>query len=100
MYSDGVYTRPLSQLTGIHGPSIENLVSVFPNPSGNELTVQNRSEQQIQFTLYNLLGEKLIDQIITGKTRTINLSALSSDVYFYNLSNDKRLLNSGKIIKQ
>ena len=45
--------------------STENLVSVFPNPSINILNIQNNSTQPMQFTLYNSLGEKIINKMLT-----------------------------------
>lgn len=80
--------------------SNENLVSVFPNPSNNILSIENNSTKMFQFTLYNSLGEKLIDKILPNKTSTINLSAFANDIYFYKVSNDKQEIKSGKIIKQ
>jgi len=77
-----------------------DLVLVFPNPISNELTIQNNSTQQFQFTLYNSIGEKLIDKILTAKTSMINLSAYANDIYFYKLSNDAQEFKNGKIIKQ
>jgi len=91
----------LQNTTGIGNlNSNENLVYVFPNPSNNILNIQNNSAQQVQFTLYNYLGEKIIDKTLTEKTSTINLSAYSNDIYFYRVNNDKHLMTSGKIIKQ
>lgn len=78
----------------------ENLVSVFPNPTYNELRIQNNSEQPFQFALYNSLGEKLFDKMLTGKSSTINLTSYANDIYFYILSNNKKEIQSGKIVKQ
>ena len=79
----------------------EDVVSVFPNPSGNELNIQINSTQIFQFTLYNSLGEKIIDKNLKSKTSTIDLSVYSNDIYFYKLSSaDKHLIKSGKLIKQ
>ncbi len=100
MYSDGVYTRPLSQITGINDASTENVVSIFPNPSNNELTIQNNTSQQFQFILYNSIGEKIVDKNLVDKTSTINISAYSKGIYFYRLSNSMQLLMSEKLIIQ
>ena len=81
--------------------SNENVVSVFPNPSNSELNIQINSTQVFKFTLYNSLGEKIIDTILANRKTTIDLSAYSNDIYFYKLTSaDKNLIKSGKLIKQ
>lgn len=97
-----IYRRNIANIgTGMSDMSTPNPpLVVFPNPSNNILNIQNNSTQTIQFTLYNSLGEKLIDKILTDKASTINLSSYSNDIYFYRVYNDKHLMTSGKIIKQ
>lgn len=73
---------------------------VFPNPTSNNLNIQNNSSQIIQFTLYNSLGETIISKSLTNKTSTINLSAYSNDIYFYKVLNENGEIKSGKIVKQ
>lgn len=80
--------------------SNENFVWVYPNPIARELNIQNNSSQQIQFTLYNSLGEKTIGKLLTYKTNTIDLSNYSTGIYFYNINSDKNIIKTGKIIKQ
>lgn len=80
--------------------SDNNIYLMYPNPSNNELTIQINATQQFQFILFNSVGEKLIDKILTTQTSTINLSSYSNNIYFYELRNDKKLIKSGKIIKQ
>jgi len=78
----------------------ENDFIVYPNPFNGELTIQINSTQVFQFTLYNSLGDKIIDKSLTKKNSTIDLSAYSNGIYFYKLTSDKQLIKSGKIIKQ
>lgn len=85
-------------ITTLH--STDNLISVFPNPSNNILSIENNSSTLFQFTLYNSLGEKLFEKTLINKKSTIDLSAFSNAVYFYKVSNDGQVIKSGKIIKQ
>lgn len=97
----GVILMNLNIITGIeNGYLSDDLVSVFPNPSTNDVTFKINAEQQVKFTLYNSLGERQIEKTLTSPTNNINLSAYSSDIYYYTLSNEKRIIKSGKIIKQ
>lgn len=90
----------LQNTTGINSTREESKITIYPNPTLNELNIRNNSNQTIQFTLYNSMGEKAIDKILTNKSSTINLSAYSNDIYFYRVLADKHLIKSGKIIKQ
>lgn len=95
----GKPVKEVSNPSGISKPNSENEILLYPNPAYNVLHIQNNSTQLVLFTLYNPLGEKLIDQIVANKTSTINLSAYANGIYFYNLSYDKERIKSGKIIK-
>jgi hypothetical protein len=90
----------LKNTTGINSTEEESKIEIYPNPTPNELTIRNNENQPIQFTLYNSLGVKIIDETLTEKASKINISSYSSDIYFYRVNNDKRLIMSGKIIKQ
>lgn len=98
--SDVFVAKLNSPLLGISENISLHNINIFPNPSVNILNIQNNSMQSILFSLYNSLGEKLIEKIFTNETSTINLSAYSNGIYFYRVSNDKHLITSGKIIKQ
>jgi hypothetical protein len=97
--SGGIGTT-LCPVVGINDVLVNNPFFVFSNTTNNELTIQNNSMQQFQFTLYNSLGGKIIDKTFTDKMSTINLSSISSNIYYYKLSIDKQVIKSGKIIKQ
>jgi photosystem II stability/assembly factor-like uncharacterized protein len=87
--------------TGIEiGYLSADLVSVFPNPSTNNVTIKINAEPQMKFILYNSLGEKQIEKTLTSPTNNINMSAYSNDIYYYVLSNENSIIKSGKIIKQ
>ncbi|HYV94352.1 MAG TPA: T9SS type A sorting domain-containing protein [Chitinophagales bacterium] len=87
-------------LSGINEIQNADIFLIFPNPTSNNLEIQNNSKQVPQFSCYNSLGEKVISKLLTNKTSIIDLSAYSNGIYFYNLGNDKQIIESGKIIKQ
>ena len=77
----------------------EDLATVYPNPSCNELSIHKNSDQSVQFTLYNAAGEKILDKLLTNQTSTINLSSFPVGIYFYKFIVDNTRLQTGKIIK-
>jgi len=75
--------------------SIENSLSVFPNPTIDILTIQNSNNQNfdedVQMELIDMVGKKLQifkkeDGILVGETWSINLQNFSSGVYFLKLT--------------
>ncbi len=76
-------------------------VNIFPNPILDELTVErkNISLDNLQFSLYNSLGEKIIIQKLLNLLTTINVSSLHSGFYIVEVSDG---ISNGykKIIKQ
>lgn len=87
-------------LSGIDEIKNENIISVFPNPTCNNLIIQNNSNQVLQFSLYNSLAEKVFSNSLTNKISIIDLSAYPPGIYFYKGTSDKNSFTSGKLIKQ
>lgn len=89
---------------GIVGVSEVNpfasFVNLYPNPTVSNVTIQNNSTQTLQLSLYNSLGQKILYQILTNETSTIDMSSYSNEIYFYTLTIDTNIIKSGKIIKQ
>jgi hypothetical protein len=55
-------------------------VKVYPNPVRDELKIESASNiQEVQ--IYNISGQIVFDQVITGKNQTVNVSTLHSGVY-------------------
>lgn len=76
-------------------------VKVFPNPTFDELTIEtiNSSSKNLQFSLFNLLGEKIIFQELANKLSTIDVSSLQKGVFFVVVS-DGNSNYIQKVIKQ
>lgn len=78
----------------------ENEISVFPQPAEDLLQIRNQSSHQIQLTLYNELGIKVMDKKLTDELNSLDISELSRGIYFYSISSGTDLMSSGKIIKK
>jgi hypothetical protein len=74
-------------------------VVVFPNPFSNQLTFSVSVNEQTTVSLYNFLGQEILQQTFTNST-TINTEQLADGIYFYELRNDTGTLKTGKVIKQ
>jgi photosystem II stability/assembly factor-like uncharacterized protein len=88
-------------IVGVSEVDLPNsLVNIYPNPIVSNLTIQNKSNQKMQLSLYNSSGQKVLDQILTNETSTIDISTYSNEIYFYTLTIDTTIIKSGKFIKQ
>lgn len=77
------------ELLGITAYKQEQLaVSVWPNPAKQALHVKVNSGRKVQYGIVNLLGERVTNG--TLENGTIDISALSSGIYFLQLNSEKK----------
>lgn len=60
---------------------------VFPNPFNQELTIEVKSEQSNDFSIYNVIGELVTSGKLNSQVNTIDLSSLAPNVYILNIEN-------------
>ncbi|MEE9350563.1 MAG: T9SS type A sorting domain-containing protein [Flavobacteriaceae bacterium] len=85
---------------GTSDNSISNF-SIFPNPVKNNLTVQfDTLQQDLNISIYNVNGQEVYQKqnIISGSL-DINVSQLSSGVYFINVMSDDKV-STQKFVKE
>lgn len=72
---------------------------VYPNPTQNNVTVTLPDNfTSANLTLFNSLGQRVLQKIISQSQDSVFLEELSAGVYFYRIENQS-LSKSGKIIK-
>ncbi len=70
----------LSDAVGVHSAP-EATISVYPNPAnGGKLTLTNLNAANVN--LYNAVGQCVVNQAVTSKVTTIDVSELPAGVYF------------------
>ncbi|SCY88853.1 S8 family serine peptidase [Flavobacterium caeni] len=74
----------------------QNVVALYPNPVGSDLHV--RLPAMAQLTLYNSIGQQVLQQYIADKD-VIGLGQLESGVYFYQLESNG-FSQRGKLLKK
>jgi hypothetical protein len=74
---------------------IQNYVSIYPNPASNILFIENKSSKEINYIIYNSYGEKEKYGISSIANIEIDLSALSSGIYYIQC-----ILNNKSITKK
>lgn len=97
--STGVFTIGQQPIIGIEDISrIET--TVFPNPVADMLSISLKHSQPENWNvvIHNCVGAEVIQQKCTGRTTSVDMTALSEGVYFVKVYFDNRLIAIRKII--
>jgi dienelactone hydrolase len=60
----------------------EGAIDIYPNPTKSYLSIEMDILSPLRFDLVNLLGESMLTGLITANRSSIDLSGLSSNIYF------------------
>ena len=71
-------------------PAVEDF-SIYPNPNNGQFTLQHTltGENQLKLSVFNAIGEVVIQQTINNSTTLIQGEILSTGVYFIQLSDEQ-----------
>ncbi|WP_348825331.1 S8 family serine peptidase [Flavobacterium aestuarii] len=100
-YGYGVpdFSLALSDGLGVYDPS-KKAVFLYPNPVSDLSAVSFSGNFNTGiFSVYSVLGQKLLELAITKEQPSISLKSLQSGVYIYTINRDGNI-SSGKLIKQ
>lgn len=91
--------------TAINSVNSDNtpVLSISPNPfkSFMTITLQDASKSNAyEITVYNETGKSVITKTITQQTTTFNAAQFHSGIYFYKVTGNGKLVQSGKLISQ
>ena len=86
---------------GIHENGLANVV-VFPNPAGDQVTVQCLGGyQRGEWQLFDLNGRCILSQTVTAETMSLNLTQCPSGVYLLRrVDADGKVLGAARLIKR
>ena len=87
-------------LVGLDENSILKMVKVYPNPASGLIFIENRSQQPLQFELYDQLGKLVLQTKVTGANESISIEHYDPGLYYYNISSENGLSRADKLIIQ
>lgn len=67
--------------------SLEDNISVYPNPAKDQLTVENNSDEKCIFQLVDAQGTVIIEKDVPDQIQ-VDISTISSGMYFISLRNE------------
>lgn len=86
-------------IEGIDENQNSNLVSFYPNPFTDNLTITLNKKEPVELTLYDITARKLLQQKFTTTT-TITTAYLASGIYIYEVRSDRGVVKKGKVVKE
>ena len=57
-------------------------VVIFPNPANSQITIKGEFDSNESITIFNMLGQKIMEKPITSNEEKVDVSKLSNGVYF------------------
>jgi hypothetical protein len=91
---------PCGTTTGIFNSSQFN-ATIYPNPATNVLNIRlNEPSGKGLFVIYDSQGKAIKSVAMNDNQSSIDISELSSGIYFFTFSNEKGEISAGKFLKQ
>jgi len=89
-------------ISNVEEQFLDQVFTVFPNPTHDMLVVEGKSQANDQFklALYDINGKMLLQKDIRSERETIDLSAFSKGTYILQIRDGNQQYSGYKIIRQ
>jgi len=87
----------------VNADKSNTVLTVSPNPFNSFATISLNDEMKntiYDLKIYNQMGQAVISTIISNPVTTLTTSQLHSGIYFYKVSSNGKMVQSGKLISQ
>ncbi len=84
--------------TSTHTPALSRKVKLYPNPAHDQLTIELDGLQPQRLSLFNLLGEPVLEQELEQRKANIALSDLESGLYLLEVSTAEGLVTKRVVV--
>ncbi|GGB68070.1 peptidase S8 [Flavobacterium suaedae] len=101
-YGYGIPDFALALQDGLQVASFKkDKIIIYPNPANSVIKIYNtiQSDKTATITLYNSLGQLVLEEIISSNKQTVTVDNLSNGMYNYTITSGEYLY-TGKLIKQ
>jgi len=95
--ADDTVTIEFKSTVGINEVT-ENVVSIYPNPTHNSITIEQPFSKNTMISIFNIMGELVLQKKMESTAQQIDISGIPNGSYIIQVkSNDKT--EFGKIVK-
>jgi len=88
--------EPLQNINPLKGYNLSYII--FPNPAKDFILVEMVETQTVILRLYTLAGQMVLQEIVKGSGKKINISNLKQGLYIYKIADEKGKQFTGKLI--
>lgn len=85
--------------TSIEQYSLDNSISLYPNPTENVFTVSSNLDAIKELTIFDNNGKAVLYQSINGNSGTVNVEALAPGLYFVKLQTNHGIVHKKLIVR-
>ena len=76
-----------------------DVANIFPNPTSSSFTIKKSTNENLQFHLYNLIGQNVWNENLTNETTTIERNGSPANAYLFSITNQEgKIVQTGKVI--
>lgn len=81
------FTLTITPDLAVNENAKQNVV-IYPNPAKNQITIKGEFDSNESITIYNMLGQKVMEKQITTNEEKVDVSKLSNGVYsiYFNIA--------------
>ena len=99
-YTDPYYSFCYHGTLSINGQGkLNDILTIFPNPASDHITLKFSQDTNATIKIYNLLGELKYNSIMSSPETTIDIADLAKGVYIVEVVIEKNIMRE-KFIKQ
>jgi len=100
---DGPFTFKTSGKNGVDENELSRSISIYPNPSSGEFTMQVNTDKKITMHVYNILGKEIFKPLESAKSATIkqviDLKNFPAGIYLISVNDGKDMATKSIIIQ-
>jgi hypothetical protein len=97
---DDVWVIPDSLMMGTNNAENKLSINVFPDPASDFLNVTMNNSKQSELTIYNSLGEIMVNEKIVAGKNEIDISNFAEGIYFVNVHDGEKTWNKKIIVRK
>lgn len=78
------------EITGLSIKELNKIISIYPNPSNNLLTITNTSGEILHLSIYSVIGNLMREESLNNIENIISVKEFAEGMYFFHLTDGER----------